>query len=801
MFVSENDPITSLEADAQPTATTNITNDESIEVAKMVVQPIHADYLASTDSGFTQDIKEFLAKPIELQTGSISSSDNATTFPNIEVLQSHLANAVSACKVSGFLGIRATQVFRLQINANRMQQGRYIMFWLPLGGAGTVAGANSTVELALRTTNKTTVTQLPHVEIDINNTTEAILEVPFISIFPYFPLGGATTTNHSLGIVRLYPYSPLSVPSGSSTASYSIYSTLKDIKLVGPTIPQMALGRKIPVGRPSDPTTSEQAEAGIGPISGMAKKVSVLGDSIASAFPALSVITAPVSWAADIIGGVASVFGWSNPIDLSEVSRAVQTIQPWANNCDMPDAAMPISLFGRNQVEILPGFAGSDIDEMSIDYIKTIPAYISSFTFTTSHHIGDSLYNLPITMDSFKTTFTDTGPQVINVNTPVAYLSKFFQVWRGSVRLTLKIVKTEFHSGRIEVIYIPQEPTGVNGDAPTTSTRDNRAFTHREIIDIRSGNQIDILVPYVSIVPWRAINEVLGNVQIYVINPLVAPSNVSSTITFLVEVAGGTDLMYNIPRTHNMTPVIPTVPQMAFATKSNQHAVVTRVIGNSTVTDHNYFESRACIGEQVLSISQLLKHSEIYINETTVGTNDNFYFDPFSLACSYNNAGTIVGIVSGEIMDNFTMFSNCYLFSRGGIRIRSCVAETTTSTFMPVVSYMDYAYSGTTPYAGFSTNTTTYAARPNNLHLFQNEIFRGGAEIQIPQYGRTHSRINSAKRYIASGISSVNYTTIGAVNPVINVKFSTVGLTRIFRQVADDFQLGFWLSTPPTQGE
>jgi hypothetical protein len=802
IYVSENDPSTASAAAAQPTATTTINNDESVEVATMPYVPIHADYLSSGDSGFSQDIKDFLAKPIELQTGVIQSTDTSTTFALMDVLQLHLATTPAVTKVTGFLGIRATQVFRLQINANRMQQGRYILYWIPMGGAGKPGGSYST-ELLIRRTNKTTVTQLPHVEIDINNTTEAILEVPFVSALPYYPLGGYTGTNHSLGVVGLYPYSPLSVPSGSATASYSIYSHLKDVTLVGPTVPQMAILSKSlkPTGSGSTPLETEQAEAGIGPITGLARNVKKASDSISAIFPSLSAITAPVSWAADIAGGIASVFGWSNPTDLSEVSRAIQTVQPYGNNCDMIDASMPLSLFARNQIEILPGFAGNDIDEMSIDYIKTIPAYINTFTFTTSNNIGDELYNLPMQPSAFYTSFADTGPQTIKVNTPISFLSKMFQYWRGSVRLTLKIVKTEFHSGRLELVYIPQEPTGVNGAAATSSTRDNRAYVHREIIDIRQGNQIDILIPYISIVPWREVADTLGSIQVYVINPLVAPANVSSTVTFLVEVAAGEDMLYAVPRGHSMYPVMPTAPQMSFTTKSNQHNLVANTIGNSNVPSHKYLESRVCIGEQVLSLAQVLKHRDIMFEVTTAGANTNLFFDPFGIASAYNNAGAIVGLQAGEIPDNWSLIHQCYLFSRGGVRIASTVAASTSNTFMPVTSFYAHAYQGAANYKGFVNGTAATTTTPFTLHVFQNEVFRGGAEIQVPQYGRCHSRINNAKRYFSDGTTAIVYATVANQGPQVNITFSTVGLTRVLRQAADDYQLGFWLCVPPTQVE
>lgn len=614
LFVSENTQATAAASNAVPNNTTNFTNDESVEIARMPHIPLHSDYLLSTDTQIATDIADFLSKPIVVQSGIIQSTDTSTTFATLEVLASHVSNDVSSRKVAGFLGIRATQVLRLQINANRFQQGRYILFWIPFcGGGNTGANSNGSYELIRRRANKTTVTQLPHVEIDINSTTEAILEIPFVSVHPFYPLPASSSYGFCLGYYGLYPYSPISVPSGLTVAQYTIYSSLKDVKLVAPTYPQMSFTRS---KRSSNPTETEQSEKGLGPVSSTAYHIKAIADLGTLFVPALSFISQPVSWAMDIMKKVASSVGYSNPIDLSNVTRAVQTLQPFANNCDMVDASMPLSLFGCNQIEVLPGFAGSDVDEMSIDYIKTIPAYLTSFTMTTAQTAGTKLYALNFDPSAMYNTFVDTGAVTTYTNTPITFLLKLFQVWRGSIRVTFKIVKTEFHSGRIEIVYFPQEPFGVNGVVPNTSTATNRAYVHREIVDIRSGTQIDILLPYVSVVPWRVVGDILGSMQVYVVNELLAPPTVSSSITFLVEVAGGPDFSVNIPRNHSMVPIIPTSPQMSFRTKGNDHAIVTEELGNSSNPDVTLIEARVCIGEQIVSLNSLLKKAENFLSYT-----------------------------------------------------------------------------------------------------------------------------------------------------------------------------------------
>lgn len=810
IFVSQLDESTASHADSIPNATTQFTNDGAVEYADMPHLPLSMDMFNSPDTGMTQDIKEFLMKPMVLQTGVLSTTDVSTTFATLEVLQSHIVLPLPAAKVSGFMGIKATHVLRLQVNGNRFQQGRYILFWIPFGGSGNTASqSNGSYELIRRRFNKTTVTQLPHVEIDINTTTEAVLEIPYISAYPYTTIGGSTHLSGCLGYVGIYPYSPLVAPTGSTTATYTLFSSLKDVDLVAPTVPQMAFGNKSGNSgsntsvKMTNASEAEQRQAGVAPVSSgikiFGKAVATLGE-----IPLLSSLAAPVSWGLNLIGNVAEAFGWSNPIDLTEVTRAVQTIQPYSNNCDMIDASMPVSLFGRNLVEVLPGFAGNDVDEMSIDYIKTIPAYLTSFTFTTTSTAGTQLYNLPINPYTWFNSVSDTGVSTIT-RTPISFLCALFNFWRGSVRITLKIVKTEFHSGRIEVVYVPQEPMGPNGVAPTTSSAANRPYLHREVIDIRMGNQVDLLIPYTSIAPYRNTVDSLatiGNIQVYSLNPLVAPASVSNSITFLVEVAAGEDFEVAQPRNHNIFPVIPTAPQMSFSTKKNDNAIITDVIGNSSSRASTHIEARTCIGEKIMSLNSLLKSADIVQVFPAPGGSglNNISYDPYSIGIAYNNAGTVTGIENGASIDNYGVLGSCYVFSRGGVRVRTLLEGTLSDTLSPVVSTLVPVNSSTSTYEGYiASSTISYPT--HSLAVRQNQIYRGGMEVQIPHYNATHSRVNVSQLYCLSGPVAIWYNALHTSRNQINFTWFDYNKSVVTRQIADDFQFGFFIGVPPSVNE
>jgi hypothetical protein len=792
-FIETNSSMAgSLVPDNNPTTTFNVDADTNVVEAHLPhLKTISVDYLDSATTYTTQDIKDFLAKPYETQSGSLSTTDIPSTFAQIEVLDVMVNTDPYQSKLKGFLGIRADMIVRLVVNASRFQQGRYILFWVPFGGEGVAYSNATTVGINMRLATKTQVTQLPHVELDLSSDTEAVLTIPYTSVLSHYPLNAAASySGGSLGFFGLYPYSPLVAGSGSSTCAYSIYTSLTNVDLAAPTFPQMAISRKAKSSGKKPPQEEEQSSKGVGPVQSIATTVGNISSSIGEFIPDLAWIAEPVSWAADIVSGIASVFGWSNPIDLSPVTRALQTIYPYSNNPDIVEAGMPLSLYAQNHVEIVPGFATKSIDELSIDYIKTIPAWIASAQFNTTTTAGTAIYSVSVGPSSMNSTTTVASTTVYHY-APVGYLSKFFNLWRGSFRFIFKFVKTEFHSARLEVCFTP----GYGYDTPVggPTTVNQRAYVHREIIDLRQGNTFEMVVPYTSLIPYRANTSspegFTGNLSVFILNPLVAPSSVSSTVTMLVEVAGGPDYEVAVPANHKMSVLSGVIPQMSFVPHKDDHAIAQNKIGKSDVRHDNHFAARSCIGEKIVSLLSLLKSADFNF---VISSASSYVLDPFACCIAWYN-GT--GIVASSGSDNITLISSMFLFNRGGVRIK-LPTQSPISNTMEVLYVQNSTLMPSNPQ--YNGPTTGGGGIFHGNAMIQNLAFRGGVDAQIPQYLQVHSRLTSAEWYCinSSGpsvfyggmYSSLNQTVVSTDSPY-SYKY--------YRQASDDYQCGFFIGVPP----
>jgi hypothetical protein len=563
-----------------------------------------------------------------------------------------------------------------------------------------------------------------------------------------------------------------------------MFSSFTNVELAAPIYPQMAFTA----------SEIEQKKKDVGPIESASRSVASISNMIGDLIPSLTNITTPVSWASNLIAGVASAFGWSNPVNLEHAQRVTQSIYPYAPNCDNIDNSLPLSLYSSNSVETLPGFAGNDIDELCIDYLKAKPAFLTNVTWNESATADTQLWSTEVSPNVMYTSFA-SGSNTVYALTPVCFLSNFFNFYRGGLRFTFKIVKTEFHSGRLSLVFNPTA-------SPSSSFAPNNiqsVYCHREIIDIREGNSFDFVVPYVALAPYKnciGTYSSIGNLQLRVLNQLVAPATVSSSIQILVEVSAAPDMEFAFPITHSMNQTLVYNPQMSFVPKTDENSIVTGVIGESQLIHDQHVSSRACIGEKVVSMRSYLKKDDRF-NKTYSA---NSYFTWFPFFTSWRVTSTTVGYSPNDPADNLSLISSCYLFQRGGVRMRAYQ----TASGAPGSNYCQTRLinctSSTPDYTG-STGSNTPDSTIHGLQTYHSTLHGSFQEIQIPQYHRFPSRVvtdcatSSVSGPVLVGITWTAPTTSQSLVEFGNPSESYPAM--FSRQAADDFDLGFFLGVPP----
>lgn len=788
--------------------TTVFATDATVVTAK-VIKPLSMNSALNSSSTIynAQDIKTFLEKPVQINNGVLSTTDSYSTFVAIDAPSNMFSGTMVVNKLDGFLGYRCTLKFRIVFNATRFQMGRYMLAWVPSGGMPTTTG-NFPLTYTAYTNTLTQRTQLQRVEFDLSCDTEATIEIPYTSCLNYIPTAGKNSTEKigNLGRLRLYPYVPLTVDSGTPTVGYVIYGSMHDVELVGAAVPQA--GPKSRVTKRGSPSEQEQKDAGIGPVQSVMK----IGLDVSSALakvPILSEFALPASWIFDALHGTAAHFGWSKPTNLAVPSRMNQVYAPYLGSVDEADSGFPLSAVSTNFVDPALGFSSTDIDELDFKTFCTIPAYISQFTWPTSSGVSTLLASFPVSPSTYFNSRPTQLPGALDY-TPICFAAQYFKYWRGSMVFRFKIVRTEFHSGRLSFAFFPNEFMASTPSVPNFGTAH---YVNRHIVDIRESNEVVLTIPYVNSAPWLELedNASTGTLAIYVEDKLVAPSTVPQLAIILVEVAGGPDTEFSVPIPAGLTPGLKAVPQSGEITREvNVCNIVNANIGGSGPNEDDVVNSAMCIGEKVSSFRALVRHFNSLPQKGLANLSNSVfhYFVPFGTP--WWTFDVTISSAPHFCSDLYGTLSSIFLFSRGGVRLKGLPINIAASDILikNTMCYLVPLSRTTADILHISGGATTgLGGTTINAGLFSNgpKVFARMSdgqpwEITVPQYHRYHSRVN--QDHITD---AVNYTT---ARPSLSTSFAVetqvLGATadgvpkiQMLRAGADDCNFGVFISIPP----
>lgn len=799
-----------VEADAAAeTAQTTVFVTDANVVSSKVMNHLTMDqaFRSSSFSMNSQDIKAFLAKPFTISQGVLSTTDTVSTFARL-ICPINTIPGMYSDKLRGFAGWRMDVKFRIVFNATRFQMGRYMLCWVPYGG--TYLSTKIAAWDTAYTNTLTQRTQLQRVEFDLNCDSEATLEIPYTSMFNYIPISSISDANvpGQLGSIRLIPYEALTVDTGLQTVAYTLYASYHNVELVGAAAPQSGK-REGRAKKRNDPTEQEQASKGIGPVESMMN----IGYDISSALtavPVLSNFALPASWIFDTAAGVAAHFGWSKPANLDTIKRITQNYAPYFGSVDNDDISLPLAGSVKNQVDPALGFSSTDLDEMDFKFFVTMPAHFRRVAWLTSDNVGLPLFEVQLSPRNFSISRPLQLPGVTDF-TPVAFVAKHFKYWRGSIVFKIKLVKTEFHSGRLSIGFFP---FNYNQPTPSAPLHGNSMYINRHILDIREANELTLTIPYLNESPWMDSddNGAIGTFGIYVEDKLVAPSTVPQSCVLLIEVAGGPDMEFACPVPSYLSPALRAAPQSGIISReepNNACSLVTAAIGGTELHENDVVNAAMCIGEKISSFRALLRHSNSLVGTAITAASSYKNFIPFAIPVYI--ADLAAPVIPFTTSDLYGTLASCYLFSRGGVRLKMLVLNDSDATqkVRTLVSYLSPRNrTDASPSRIYDNPGTTLESNATNPFEYQNgpKVLSRTAdgqplEVFVPQYHRYHSRVNMD--HSVSTTFPYSFAKPSTVTPFI-VDVQAPGVVAYnayranwFRSGADDCNFGVFISIPP----
>lgn len=788
--------------DSIQAATTDFLNDATVLQAKKVnVLEIPEGLKKASQYGYSDDLTSFFEKPVNLSKFSWAAQAAGDTLATIYLPSDGITNNVYKNKLSGFLGFKATARVTIQVNANPFQAGRLILVFVPQAGiSNTYPGQRIRSLMA--------ATQLPNVELDLAVSTEITMDIPYISPTPYYNL---ITGEAPHGKAYLLVYSPLAVGTGSSTVTGSVWVSFTNVELVGPTYnAQAGKPKRSPDWRgfpgsqedyddndsplykeKKNITERELAASGEKPISSGLSTASKIVGSFA-AIPMLSAVAAPASWVLNALSGAASAFGYSKPSSETTITKVLPVRQFFMQNHNGIDVAPNMALDATNKLTLLPGFAGTDTDEMNLNHLLSIPAFYQSYSWNTSDAAGIQLLTIYPEPHIFKTTGVSGFPAAIWSYAdmiPLTYFSNFFSFWRGSIVINIKLVKTAYHSGRLMLTYAPGSTSAVSAV--------NSVYCMREIIDVRETSEYSFVLPYVSTKQYHKMApgmttsvgtqvDPLGYFGIMVLNELVCPDTAASGIKILIEVSGGEDFEVMFPRSIKAAPYI----DSGWAAQSDAPPAtieqgVTQGMGPSAIQKADLHAAQYCVGEKCNSILQLLKRYS-YLRRTTDNTVNVTSPDirPFSTSFMQYTDAAITTKMTG---DTLSLLQPCFAYTTGGIRIG--VSQINSGTSYKNLTATLYPAGTTT--ADFQD--TTIGLSPGASVSILSGSENATPFVQVPPYQQLHSRLS---RVTGTALDE----PLDQYSSSVRLNFcwspTTTSKQVLMRAASDDYVLGYFLGVP-----
>jgi hypothetical protein len=746
-------------------ATTHfIDKGNNVSVMKPAMKTIPIS-VSSTMQNINQDIKQFLARPIVYLDSTIAQGViSVLSRTDITSFVFNTANGIWFNKTNGIYGMRFTTVFTMRVNGSRFDSGLISMAFHPTHGS--VSATNLT---NMRANSRIQLTQMSHVDLDINCDSSATLKIPWVSSKPFLVNEPPASRNGTPGDLVVYTYGAYRSVTPAQTLRYTVYVHLEDVEFFGNAIFQA--GGKTVVRRKDIKTEEEQSDR---PISSTLRTISDVTGKLGF-IPMLSDFLTPVSWVTDAMSKCAYIFGYSNPRVVQPPSRMTSLPLPHLTCFDEHSNAVSLGISVSNKVDGSVITFGTEQDETSLDFLKSIFSFYTSFQLTNAQSDETKIYSVPLCPRSFQVTTSLTASTRV-IPTPLSFLSHLHVCWRGSIKMRFILVKTEFHRCRLGFSYNPTTDP-VNWDATDPILR--------EIVDIREGRIIELTIPYVNSYNWLESTANIGYLSVWKLDDLRSSNDSTPTdIDILVEVAGGEDFQFSMRRNFALS-----VGTLAtFQSGDNTCEIVNTNIGSATIPSMDMAHFATCIGEPFLTLTQTLKAGSFGGTAAPSAR-----FAGYAHAIAINTNVDPIATDATLINDLFSIVASAYGGMKGGIRLAFMLPNdqkfvlTTRSS-----NTVQRLLTGSTTLTLKGTHDVTF-----NTSLAFTSQADGTMIVDFPYYGTLPSV--STWECMTNNAGTAQSSGVGAPYSVFNLFNGISAIAEeisIYRGVAEDFQLGNFAAFP-----
>lgn len=620
------------------------------------IDPIR-DHIMAQDA----NLEGFFSRPLKIKTAQWTPGNSLNFTINPWTL--FWENPRVMNRIANYRLLRCTMKVKVIINGNPFYYGRAICSYVPLPLQDDMTTLRSNVRADL-----VGASQKPHIYLDPTCSQGGELELPFFT-----PSNVLDITNldwRSMGLLQFASINDLKHANGSTDPiTLAIFAWAENVNMAIPT-------QSEPIGLTPQTTFGSDERKGIisKPMSTVAKVAGVV-----KKLPPLRPFATATEMGANAIATMASLFGFSKPS--SDVSNGVIPVSKSSMaTCDGIETLSKLTVDSRQEVSIDPRIGGIDVpDELPILHYATRESYLTTFTWgmpSATYGPEDLLWNCVV----------DPGLHRIYNNGEIdeyhmlasCFACTPFEFWKGTLRFRFQVVASQYHKGRIKVVYDPVKTPG--GDSEY-----NTAYT--SIIDISEEKDFVIDCGWGQKDPWRRHLRLIdpesnmfstsaitydsriedygnGTIAVYIVNDLTSPDSVINNdikVNVFVsalddfEVAAPTAIDIAFLRNYHPLADDQSLSRQSTFESAPYGAQVKGDMGEESPTDGTL--NKIYFGEVIGSFRQLLKrynlHEVLVPDTSSYSEGDKLSFDSFYRAAmpfdtGYTPTASLIGIPSDQ---------------------------------------------------------------------------------------------------------------------------------------------------------
>lgn len=722
----------------------------------------------STLNGFSDaQLGDFLSRPLKVQ--EYQWAPQSQLFQVFNPWVDFFGNADVKQKINRYRNLRCNLKMKVLVNGNSFYYGRAMLSYNPY-----LSNDSVTKNRAFFIQDLVQASQKPHILLDPCTSQGGEMTLPFIWPENYLDITQPSWVNE-MGRVTIHDFDVLQhANGGTDPITVSIFVWVENLTLAVPTTSQVQsgssdreldefgfpkpyveqAGKKTPRKANNSSNNDEFTKDGL---------ISKPASAIVSAANALTMIPmiAPYAKAtcmvAGKIGQMAKIFGYSRPQVVEDTHNYVPRYVGNMCNSDAPEPLVKLSLDSKNELSIdtrVMGLGGAD--EMTINSIAQRPSFWRQFDWPESA-TADSLLTSMMVMPAYNQTLVASPVTEIHM-TALAFAAAPFATWQGSIKFRFNVVCSEYHRGRLRIVY---NPVG----SPAGPIPFNQVYS--TIIDISEDRDFEYEVKWADIRAFAAhygpeaypilplyddVNPVgggtiydNGTLSVYVVNELATPSVSAADVKIQVWVSGGDDFAVAVPTTNGLENLSlfqqqsDAAPEVLAETKDASNAPTSSMpidsFGDSSdmIPDDNQY--LVYQGERILSFRELLRryqyHNSYWPNDTGLGyrlvtqdlTDFPFYrgWDPNGQDSALNSTA-LISSYNYCTMTLINWLTPAYACRRGGLRHKALLIGDSSSSESTSFTVSRHLLDGT---ANKATSHSLSSALPGDRRSKIQETLRG----------------------------------------------------------------------------